>query len=67
MTMTIGSLKRIKKPARRQAVQFSHKIYPRSCPRCAGDVTLDYDIYSKSNMLNCLMCGWVFMGEVTAP
>lgn len=63
-TMTLGSLIRIKKRQRYSVVKFLHKLYANSCPSCGGGVTIDYDAYSKANVLDCLMCPWTLAGKV---
>ena len=37
-------------------------IYPKACPKCAGDVEWQEDMYGKR--LSCLQCGWEFDGVV---
>lgn len=63
MVMTLGKPAYIRKRPKRSVVKFEHKIYSRACPRCSGDVGFDYDIYSKANVLDCVQCGWIFIGE----
>lgn len=63
MTMTIGSVIRTEKRRKTNVVRFWHKLYADACTRCGGAVELDYDIYSKANVLTCVMCGWVLIGK----